>query len=115
MYFAEVLSNESFKHNKLKRHLEPKYGGLFNKERNYFEREQKLKRQGLHDPTNALVIRVQQATLASYLVVWRIARAKKAHYIGEELVKPAALDIYGNEFAKKRENVLSNDTVHTRN
>ena len=66
-----------------------------------------------------MVIRVQQATLASYLVVWRIARAKKSHNIGEELIKPAALDImrtiYGNESAKKLENVpLSNHTVHKR-
>ena len=48
---------------------------------------------------------------------WRIGRAKKAHNIGKELVKPAALDmvrtIYKNEFAKKLENVpLSNDTGH---
>ncbi|XP_068233586.1 zinc finger BED domain-containing protein 5-like [Palaemon carinicauda] len=62
---------------------------------------------------------VQQSTLASYLVAWRIARAKKVHTIGEELVKPAALDmvgtIYGKEFAKKIEHVpLSNDTVKKR-
>ena len=117
---GEVLSNESFKQNKLKRHLEGKHSGLVNKERSFFEREEKkLKRQRLDAPTNTAVMGVQQATLASYLVAWRIARAKKAHTIGEELVKPAALDmvrtIYGNEFAKKINHIpLSNDTVKNR-
>ena len=61
-------------------------------------------------------MRLQQATLALYLVAWRIVRAKKPHNIGEELLKPAALDmvrtVYGHELAKKIEGVpLSNDTV----
>ena len=62
---------------------------------------------------------MQQATLALHLVAWGIARAKKAHNIGEELVKPAALDMvrtmYRNELAKKLENVpLSNNAIHKR-
>ena len=109
------------KHNKLKRHLEARHSGLVNKERSHFERqEQKPKKPRLDSPTNSVVILVQQATLTSYLVAWRIARAKKANNIGEELVKPAALymvrTIYRNKFAEKLENVpLSNDTVHKRN
>ena len=91
---AEVLSNESFKHNKLKRHLESKHSRLVNKQRSFFEEEeQKLKRQRLDVPTNTVVMRLQQATLASYLVAWRIVRAKKPHNIGEELLNPAALDM----------------------
>ena len=117
---AEVLSNESFKHNKLKRHLEAKHSRLVNKQRSFFEKEeQKLKRQRLGVPTNTVVMCLQQATLASYLVAWRIVRAKKPHNIGEELLKLAALDmvrtVYGHEFAKKIEGVpLSNDTVKKR-
>ncbi|XP_068205434.1 zinc finger BED domain-containing protein 5-like [Palaemon carinicauda] len=113
----EILSNESFKQNKLRRHLEGKHSGFVKKDRSFFEREeQKLKRQRLDAPTNTAVTSMQQLTLASYLIDWRIARAKKAHTIGKELVKPAALDmvqtIYGKEFAKKIEHVpLSNDTV----
>ena len=99
MICAEVVSNKSFKHNK---------------ERSYFEREeQTLKRQRLDAPTNAVIIRVQQAKLASYLVARRIARTKKAHNIVEELVKPSALDVVltinGNVLAKKLGNApLSN-------
>ena len=100
---AKFWSNKSFKHNKLRPHFEAKHSGLINKERSYSEREQKLKSHRLDAPTNAVVIRVQQATLALYLVAWRIARAKKAHYIGEELVNLASLHmrrtIYENEFA----------------
>lgn len=114
---GEVLSNESFKKNKLTRHLESKHNELVNKDRSFFERkEQQLKRQRLDAPTNPAVIGMKQQTLASYLVSWRIARAKKPYTIGEDLIKPAALDLVrttiGNEFAKKIEHVpLSNDTV----
>ena len=64
-------------------------------------------------------MRLQQATLASYLVAWRIVRPKKSHNIGKELLKPAALDmvrtVCGYEIAKKIEGVpLSNDTVKKR-
>ena len=48
---AKVLSNESFKHNKLKRHLEARHSRLVNKQRSFFEKEeQKLKRQRLDVP-----------------------------------------------------------------
>ncbi|XP_045103937.1 SCAN domain-containing protein 3-like [Portunus trituberculatus] len=114
---GEVLSNESFKKKELKRHLEGKHNGLVNKNRSFFERkEQQLKRQRLDAPTNPAVTGMQQATLASYLVSWRIARTKKPYTIGEKLIKPAALDLVqttnGNEFAKKIEHVpLLHDTV----
>ena len=90
------------------------------KERSFFEREeQKLKRQRLDAPTNTVFMHLQQATLVSNLLAWRIVRAKKAHNIGEKLVKHTALDmvskVYGYEFAKKIEGVpLSNDTVKNR-
>ena len=35
---AEVLSNESFKHNKLKRHLEAKHSRLVNKQQSFFRK-----------------------------------------------------------------------------
>ena len=109
-YLCGSFVEESMKHNKLKRHLEARHSGLVNKERSHFEtEEQKPKKPRLDSPTNSVVILVQQATLTSYLVGWRIARAKKANNIGEELVKPAALymvrTIYRNKFAEKLENV----------
>jgi hypothetical protein len=60
---------------------------------------------------------VQQATLA-YHVAWRIAKQKKPHTIGDELLKPAAIDMArmtcGNDIAKKLEQIpLLNDTIRT--
>ena len=124
--FGVGLESESQKRdsghlcNKLKRHLETRHSRLVDKQQSFFEREeQKLKGQRLDASTNTVVMHLQQATLPSYLVAWRIVRANKAHIIGEELVKPAALDmvrtVYGYEFAKKIEGVpLSNDTVKNR-
>ena len=55
---AKFLSNDSFKH------LEAKHNTPVNKERNYFAREeQKLKRQRLDAPTNAVIIRVKRQHL----------------------------------------------------
>ena len=48
---------------------------------------------------------LKQATLASCVVAWHIARAKKPHSIGEKLIKPAAIDMVrimcGDDVAKK--------------
>ena len=62
---------------------------------------------------------LKQATMAPCVVAWHIARSKKAHAIGENLVKPAAIDMVrimcGDDVAKKLDIVpLSNDTVRRR-
>jgi hypothetical protein len=117
---CEVLSNESMKANKLKRHLETKHSDHVNKDRAYFEqREAALKLRRFETPSNPALLAAKQATLASYLVAQRIARKMKAHTIGEELVKPAAIDMVklmcGDDAAKKIQPVpLSNDTVRSR-
>src|SRR5215469_84174 len=112
----EVLSNESLKLNKLKRHLETKHSDLSNKDRTFFEtKETHIKRQRL-DSGNKSVCCLEKVTLASYHVAWRIARQKKPHSIGENLIKPAAIDMIrltcGDEYVKKIEQIpLSNDTI----
>lgn len=105
---CEILSNESLKPNKLKRHFESKHKAFTftGKDRSFFERkEEQIKRQRLDAPKNSFVHSAQQATLASYHVAWRIAKQKKPHTIGEDLIKPAAIDmvriISGDEIVKK--------------
>ncbi|XP_068204583.1 SCAN domain-containing protein 3-like [Palaemon carinicauda] len=117
---CEVLSNESMKSNKLKRHLTSKHPQHALQERAFFERkEAALKRQRFETPDNPAVVALKQATLASYKVAWRISNKKAPHTIGEDLVKPAAIDmvktVCGEDVARKLEIIpLSNDTVRRR-
>ena len=117
---GEVLSHESLKENKLKRHLQGKHPALAGKDLEYFKRnEEQLKRQRLDKPMHTGVYSVQQATLASYLVAKRIAKCMQPHTIGEKLVKPAALDmvstILGDAAAKKIQTIpLSDNTINRR-
>lgn len=60
-----------------------------NREQSFLDRKE-LELQRLDNPTNTVVYSAWQAVFDSYLVAWRIAQIKKL-YIGEELVKPAAL------------------------
>ena len=115
----DVLSNESMKENKLKRHLETKHATLLNNDRSFFERKEiQLKRQRLDNQTEHGAT-VSNSTMASYLVSWRIAQQKKPHTIGEDLIKPAAVEmarvVCGESVAKKIDQIpLSNNTVHSR-
>jgi len=116
----EVLSNESLKENKLKRHLATKHAEHVNKDREFFERrEAALKRSRFEPATNPALLAAKQATLASYLVAQRIARKMKPHTIGEQLVKPAAMDmarlVCGDDAAKKMQSIsLSDNTIRSR-
>ncbi|XP_068204625.1 SCAN domain-containing protein 3-like [Palaemon carinicauda] len=69
---CEVLSNESLKSNKLKRHLTSKHPQHALQERAFFERKAALKRQRFETPDNPAVVALKQATLASYKVAWRV-------------------------------------------
>jgi len=119
LYYA-VLSIESLKKKKLKRHLETKHPQHVKKNRIYFQhRDAELKRSRFCSATNPTLLASKQATLASYVVAQRIAREMKPHTIGEQLVRPAATDmarlICGDDVASKLQSVsLSNDTVKSR-
>ncbi|XP_076043774.1 SCAN domain-containing protein 3-like [Oratosquilla oratoria] len=87
---VEVLSQELFKENKLKRHFQGKHPTLAGKTYEHFKRkEQQLERQWLENPMHSIVCSLQQPTIVSYLVAKRITKCT----IGEKLVKPAALDM----------------------
>lgn len=91
---AQVLSNESLKTNKLKRHLETKHPTCVDKDEAFFHRhEQNLKKQRLDSKTTKGVFSQRDAAMASLKVAWHVARAKKPHSIAEELIKPAAIDL----------------------
>lgn len=57
----------------------------------------------------------EKALLASYKVSYKIARCKKPHIIGEELILPAEIKIvetiFGYNFTKELQLMSSNDTV----
>lgn len=117
----EVLSNESMKENKLKRHLETKHATFANNDRKFFEKkEMQIKRQRFDTQSDKGPFSFSHSTtMASFLAAWRIAKQKKPHTIGEDLVKPAAIDmvrtVCGDDVAKKIQEIpLSNDTVHSR-
>ncbi|XP_031333855.1 zinc finger BED domain-containing protein 5-like [Photinus pyralis] len=114
----KTLAADSMKPNKLKRHLETLHSEYVNKPREFFEL--KLKTYGNEKAFFKKTLTVnEKALLASYKVSYQIARCKKPHTIGEELILPAAIEIvetmFGDTFAKKLESIpLSNDTVARR-
>ena len=116
----KVLSNESLKKNKLKRHLETKHPQHVKKNRIFFQhRETELIRSRINSETNPALLASKQATLASYVVSLRIGREMKGHTIGDRFIKHAAIDMVrlmcGNNVAWKLQSVsLSNDTVKSR-
>lgn len=102
----QILSNESLKENKLKRHMHTVHPTMVNKPLSFWKDEQlKIKRMRLDHPTNTATVSLRNTTKASFEVAWKIARSKKAHNIGEELIKPAAIamvkTVCGDDNAQK--------------
>ena len=115
----EVLSTEAMKPSKMKRHLESKHPQYRDKPVDFFKGKETVTKRARLDSTGALAQQTAAAVQASYMVSYRIAKAKKPHNIGEELLLPACIDIVssilGTDNAKKVNLVsLSNDTVRRR-
>lgn len=115
---SKMLAADSMKPNKLKRHLETLHSEYVNKPREFFELKLKSyeKQKSLFKKTLSVN---EKALIASYKVSYKIARCKKPHTIGEELILPAAIEIveimFGDNFAKQLQSIpLSNDTVARR-
>ena len=78
----KVLSNETLKKNKLKRHLEMKHPQHVKKNRIFFQhQETELIRSRISSETNPVLLASKQGTLAFYVVSLRIDREMKPHTI----------------------------------
>lgn len=111
----EVLSNECLKPSKLKRHLEQKHPNDVGKHMDFFKRKAALLTKQASAFTQQVTVS-ERALKASFLASYHIARAKKPHTIGEDLILPATKDIVrellGEEAARKIDTVpLSDNTV----
>ena len=113
-----VLSNENMKPSKLKRHLEKTHSSDAGKPREFFQR--KMEQLGKQQSNLVKQNKISDSQLeASYRVSLKIARAKKPHTIGENLIKPAATELarimLGEDAAKILGSVpLSNNTIQRR-
>ena len=117
----QVLSNESLKENKLKRHLHACHPNLKEKNLRVFQRKKNaLKKQRLHNTTeNESILSQKKAIAAFYTVPYLIEKSKAVYSIGKALIKQAALAMVkamcGEEASKKLTAVpLSNNTVQRR-
>ncbi|XP_023238257.1 zinc finger BED domain-containing protein 5-like [Centruroides sculpturatus] len=116
---CEVLSAESMKLNKLKRHFDSKHPSFAGKDTNYFRSKADILKKARFDTGDKYHKQNVAAIEASYLVALRIARAIKHYTIAEDLLLPAAKDIVqvmiGDKFVTKLSAIsLPNDTVHKR-
>ena len=114
-----VLSSESLKPSKLKRHLETNHPACVNMDVEYFrQKERNIKRQRL-DFTGDFQPQSTGVIQASFEIAYQIAINKKPHTIGEKLVKPCMLKavklILGDVSAKKMQQLfLSDKTIRRR-
>ncbi|KAI4832302.1 hypothetical protein KUCAC02_015275, partial [Chaenocephalus aceratus] len=111
---GEVLSNESMKINKLDRHLQTKHPLHRDKSKDFFIcKEESFKKQ-CFDGGKAFKGN-RGALRASYQVSLHIAKAKKPHSIGEQLIKPCLKDVrlsvLGEDAANKIEEALASKAL----
>ncbi|XP_076359052.1 protein FAM200C-like [Tachypleus tridentatus] len=117
---STLFSNANLKPSKLDEHFKNKHGGrdagndivTLRVKRARFDQVGTLPTCGF-SPTEKPLLR------ASYEVAYQIAKSKKPHTIGDELIKPCALEmakiVLGKEAEKKLQQVsLSNDVIHNR-
>uniref|UniRef100_UPI00358F06DC protein FAM200C-like n=1 Tax=Myxine glutinosa TaxID=7769 RepID=UPI00358F06DC len=115
-----MFSNSNLKPSKLNEHFQSKHGG-----RDAGNDITTLKAKGTRFdhagtlPTYGFSPTEKPMLLASYQVAYQVAKSKKPQTIGEELIKPCALEmakiILGKEAEKKLQQVpLSNDVIHNR-
>ncbi len=103
---------------KLKRHLETIHKDLAEKPIDYFQRKRDQYLNEIQVIKKSLKIN-DKALQASYVISLQIAKCKKPHNIGEELILPAIIEtcklFFGEEKSKIIETIpLSNDTVKRR-
>ena len=115
----KVLSAESMKPSKLKRHLESKHSDCKGKDLTFFERKANCVKRCRMDTSGAFQQQNRASVEVSFEISLRIAKTKKPHTIAEELMLPCAKDIIRILIGKEAEsklNVLSlsDNTVQRR-
>ena len=110
--------SESMKKNKVKRHLETNHPNCLDKPVEFFER--KLNSiQGQRNIMTKFATENKLAVYSSYVASYQIAKQKKGHTIGEDLLMPVMKEvvkiIIGEKESKKLNAIsLSNSTVKRR-
>ena len=119
----QVLSVHSMKPALLKRHLQGNHPEQVQKDKAFFLQKCELAKFACIDRPGGPILNLKgqmEASLeASFVVAYRIAKAKKPHTIGKNLILPCARDIVqlvlGTEAVQKIQDVpLSNNTVQRR-
>ena len=114
----KTLGNDSLKPSLLTRHLERAHPQFKDKDLNFFKRKEEVFKKQQLDPSGRIFQQNSAVVQASYEVSLMIAKQKKAHTIGENLVLPAAKAMVrcflGDESEKKlnsipRQTIQCND------
>ena len=114
----KTFSNSTMKPAPLKQHLANAHPSMISKNQSFFElklsnlKRQKLDRTGMFWQTNNASVH------ASFAIALHVAKAKKAHTIGETLLKPCILESVKLMFGEKASQTikqisLSNDTINS--
>ncbi|CAI6355778.1 unnamed protein product [Macrosiphum euphorbiae] len=117
----KIMCNSSFLPAKLRRHLDTNHPKLKDKSLSFFKRHKEVQKYGGAALHKYAKTDNENATEASFMLSYRIARAGKPHTIVEDLIKPCMTEIVscvlGEDAAKKitavqcSNNVIS-DRIH---
>ena len=103
-----VLSPESMKPSKLKRHLKTKHTDCKDKDlSSFFERKANCVKRSRVDCSGVFQQQNQAAVEATFVVSLRIAKAKKPHTIADQFILPCAKDINRILIGKEAESKLN--------
>ena len=98
---ATILSEHSMKPSLLKRHLQTQHPQDMNKQESdsqYFIRKAESFNKGKLDSTGQYFKLNESATYCSYLVSYKLAKAKQSHTLAEKVIIPCCIDIAENLF-----------------
>lgn len=115
----KTFSNSTMKPAPLKQHLSNAHPELAEKNRSFFELKLSSLKRAKLDDTGTFRKTNKNIVQASYAIGLQVAKTKKAHTIGESLIKPCILEsvrlVLGEEaFQKMKQISLSNDTIKSR-
>ena len=115
----KVLSAESMKPSKLREHFEKCHTELMGKDVEFFERKERHLKSSKLDSSGQLSQQKESILYASYSIALLVAKNKKPHTIGEDLIKPCLIEatklVLGEDQSKKIDQIsLSNNTIKRR-